>query len=186
MCKSHRAAWYRPGGFRYSPGCWSLYYVRRYGPEVGPYCPRVRRDIDHEPHSHLKSASEVGVPTPYGAVSARGMSTFVPGLLELSIYESISGSEMGDGALSPGEAGPQRCPEGELSPRAGSMKSPSQTSIISLWGWDFHTLRRGIDPRDVRFRLRALGVVYDVWKDLRSGDGILSSPCSAGRRCPVG
>ena len=52
----------------------------------------------------------------------------------------MDGFLTGDGELSsPGAAGPQRWPEGQLSPRAGSM-SPSQ-SAIPLWGWGFHTLR---------------------------------------------
>ena len=52
-------------------------------------------------------------------------------------------------------------PEGQLSPRAGSM-SLSQ-SATSQWGWDFHTLRGGIDPGDLRVRLQVVGVV-DAWK----------------------
>ena len=31
-------------------------------------------------------------------------------------------------------------------------------------GWGFHTLRGGIDPGDLRFRLRVVGVV-EIWKD---------------------
>ena len=42
--------------------------------------------------------------------------------------------------------------------------------------WDFHTVRDGIDPGDYRFLLWLIGVVYTyIWKDFRSGDGILSS-----------
>ena len=58
---------------------------------------------------------------------------------------------------SPGVAGPRCCPEGQLSPRAGSM-SPSQ-SAITQWGWGFHILRGGINPRDLRFRPPVVGVV---------------------------
>ena len=36
-------------------------------------------------------------------------------------------------------------------------------SSISLWGWGFHTVLGGIDPRDRRFRPRCAGVA-DVWK----------------------
>ena len=50
----------------------------------------------------------------------------------------------------PGAAGPRRWPEGQLSPRAGSM-SPSQ-SAISECGWGFNTVRGGIDSGDPRFR----------------------------------
>ena len=50
----------------------------------------------------------------------------------------------GDANLSsPATAGPRRCPEGQLSTRAGSM-SPSQSATSQL-GWDFHTLRGSID-----------------------------------------
>ena len=66
------------------------------------------------------------------------------------------------GTCPPGAAGPLRCPEGQLSPRAGSM-SPSQ-SAITQWGWGFHTLRGGIDQGDLRFRPRFAGVV-ETWKD---------------------
>ena len=57
---------------------------------------------------------------------------------------------------------PPRWPEGQLSQRAGSM-SPSQ-SVMTQWGWGFHTLRGGIDLVGLRFRPGAVGVV-DVWKD---------------------
>ena len=54
----------------------------------------------------------------------------------------------GDGkSSSPGAAGPRRCPEGQLSPRAGSM-SPSE-SAITQWGWGFYTAWGGIDPGDL-------------------------------------
>ena len=58
---------------------------------------------------------------------------------------------------SAGAAGPRRWPEVQLSPRAGS-KSPSQ-SVITQWGWGFHTLGGGIDPGDLRFRPRVVGFV---------------------------
>ena len=37
-------------------------------------------------------------------------------------------------------------------------------SAITQWGWGFHTLRGGIDPGDLRFRPRVVGVV-EIWKD---------------------
>ena len=83
-----------------------------------------------------------------------------------------------DGNLShPVAAEPRRWPEGQLSPRAGPM-SPSQSAITQL-GWGFHTLRGGIDPRNLRFRPRVVGVV-EIWKDFQPGDGNLSSPGCAG------
>ena len=53
--------------------------------------------------------------------------------------------------------------EVQLSPRAGSM-SLSQ-SATSQWGWGFHTLRSDIDPGELRFRPRVVGVA-NVWKGL--------------------
>ena len=63
---------------------------------------------------------------------------------------------------SPGAAGPRRCPERQLSPRAGSMSLIQ--SATSQLGWGFHTLRGGVDPRDIRLRPRVVGVV-EIWKD---------------------
>ena len=39
---------------------------------------------------------------------------------------------------------------------------------ISRWGWDFHTMRGGINPDDIRVRPRVVGVV-DVWMDSDPG-----------------
>jgi len=84
---------------------------------------------------------------------------------------------------SPGAAGLRRWSEGKLSPYAGSM-NPSQ-SATSQWGWSFHTVRGGIDPGDLRFRPRVVGVV-EIWKNCWSGDGKLYSPGAAGPRWPEG
>ena len=40
---------------------------------------------------------------------------------------------------------------------------PSQ-SVITQWGWGFHTLRGGIDPENLRLRPRVVGVV-EIWND---------------------
>ena len=92
--------------------------------------------------------------------------------------------DLSSGVSSPGAAGPRRWPEGQLSPRAGSM-SPSQ-SATSRWGWGFRIVQSGLDPGDLRFRPRVVGVVH-VLKDFFSGDRKLSFPGAAGpRRCPEG
>ena len=39
---------------------------------------------------------------------------------------------------------------------------------IGRWGWDFHIVRRGINPDDIRVRPRVVGVV-DVWMDFNPG-----------------
>ena len=38
-------------------------------------------------------------------------------------------------------------------------------SATSLLGWRFHTLRGGIDPGDLRFRPRVVGVV-EIFRDV--------------------
>ena len=74
----------------------------------------------------------------------------------------------GDEKLSsPGATGPRRCPERQLSPRAGSM-SPGQ-SAISQWGWGFHSRRGGIDPGDLCFHQRVVGV-EEILRDFSSGE----------------
>ena len=81
----------------------------------------------------------------------------------VGVVEIWKDFESRDEALSsPGVAGPQRCPERQLSPRAGFM-SPSH-SAITHWGWGFHNARGGIDPGDLCFRPRVLEVVA-IWKD---------------------
>ena len=51
----------------------------------------------------------------------------------VGVVDALNDFLSGDGGLSfPGAAGPRRCPEGQLSPRAGPM-SPSQ-STTSQWG----------------------------------------------------
>ena len=66
----------------------------------------------------------------------------------------------------PGCGGTRRWPEGQLSPRSASM-SPSKSAITQR-GWGFHTVRGGIDPGNIRFRPRVVGVV-DIWKDFDRG-----------------
>ena len=69
----------------------------------------------------------------------------------------------GDGnVFSSVAAGPRGWPGVKLSPRAASV-GPSQSSITQR-RWGFHTLRGGIDPGDLRFCPRVVGVV-EVWKD---------------------
>ena len=63
---------------------------------------------------------------------------------------------------SPGVAGPRRFPEGQLSPRSGSM-SPRQSGITQC-GWSLHTLLGSIDPVDLPFRPRVVEVV-EIWED---------------------
>ena len=85
---------------------------------------------------------------------------------------------------SPGAAEPRRWIERQLSPRAGSMSTTQ--SALSLWGWSLHTVRGGIDPGDLCFRPRVVGV-DEIRKDFRSRDKTLSSPGAAGpRRWPEG
>ena len=49
------------------------------------------------------------------------------------------------------------------------------------WGWGFHTVRGGIDPADLRFRPKDVGVTR-MLKDVSSGDETISSPGATGPR----
>ena len=62
----------------------------------------------------------------------------------------------------PGAAGPRRCPQGQLSPRVGSVSS--QPISDRPVGAGFPHRAGGVDPGDHRFRPGAAGVV-DVWSD---------------------
>ena len=71
----------------------------------------------------------------------------------VGVVEVWRDSSSGDGNLSClGAAGPLRWPEGQLSPRAGSMSASE--SAITQWGWGLQSLRGGIDPGDQCFRHR--------------------------------
>ena len=76
-----------------------------YSPGIGNYLPRVRRDLGIDPrgNSHCalaltiqQPACGIGVSTPCGAVSTRGICVFVPGLLELKRYGRIYDPGMGN------------------------------------------------------------------------------------------
>ena len=60
-----------------------------------------------------------------------------------------------------------RCTEGFIigawipSPGAAVSMSLSQ-SVIRRWGWSFHTVRDGVDPRNRYFSPRLAG---DIWRD---------------------
>ena len=56
-------------------------------------------------------------------------------------------------------------------------------SAMSQSGWGFHTMRRGIHPGDHLFRPRCVEV-EDVWNNVWSGDGTLSSICVVGSTKP--
>ena len=42
---------------------------------------------------------------------------------------------------------------------APALRTILSQSAIGQWGWGFHTVRGGFDPRDHRFRPRVVGVV---------------------------
>ena len=108
----HRAGRYRPVGSPLSPaGCWSRRDMEEFQTrEKRPYHPRVRRDLDVVPSGNSRrtgcmspsqSATRdvVGVSTPCGVVTTRGICVFVPGLLEMQIYGRIC--DRGIGAYPP-------------------------------------------------------------------------------------
>ena len=59
------------------------------------------------------------------------------------------------------------------------LHEPRQ-SAITQWDWGFRTARGGMDPGDLCFRPRGVGVV-EVWRDFSSGDKTLFFPGTAGR-----
>ena len=75
--------------------------------------------------------------------------------------------------------GPRRWPEGQLSPRDGSM-SLGQSATRQL-GVRLHALRSRLDPGDPCLRPPVVGVVA-IWKDFRCGDKTMSSPGVTGHR----
>ena len=46
----------------------------------------------------------------------------------------------------------------------GSRCRVGAVVVFGPWDWDFHTVQGGVDPEDIDFRLRGVGVV-EVWKD---------------------
>ena len=62
---------------------------------------------------------------------------------------------------------------GLILPGCGGTSTMSPSLILNQpgqWGWNFHTIRGGVDSRDVRFRLRVVGFI-DVRNYFLSGDG---------------
>ena len=49
------------------------------------------------------------------------------------------------------------------------LHEPQPISNHPEWGWGFHTLWGGIDPGDLFFRPRVVGVV-EIWREFSSGD----------------
>ena len=96
--------------------------------------------------------SGVGVSTPAGAESTRGISVYDPRMFRgLRMLKDFSSGD--ESILSPGATGPRSWQEGQLSSRAVSM-SPGQ-SATSQWRKGFHAVPGGIDLRDHRFGQRA-------------------------------
>lgn len=96
----------------------------------------------------------------------RGVSVYVPGLLEVNTYGSASDSDMG-----PYDSW---VPWGIDQEPIQAMNQPVELG--------FYTLRGGIDWRNVRCSPRAVGCA-DVHKDLKSGDATFSSLGSVRPQC---
>ena len=109
---------------------------------------------------HWVYEPQVGVSTPCGAVSTRETTIFVPGLFcFLYMYRTINHPVMG-------------------------FYPPRVALAVRTPGWGFHPVGGGIDPGDHRFRPRFVVGVH-VRKDVRSGNGTLSSPrATLGLRTP--
>ena len=129
---------------------------------MGPYLPRVRRKCPplmglYPPRTALWSSNVSAISQrywgfPHRAGRCRPEKAGFSRLVE--VLEILNDLWTGDGTLS-SRGG------------AGSTYEPSQ-SEIGRWGWDFHTVRECINPDDIRFRPRVVGVV-DVWMDSDSG-----------------
>ena len=131
-----------PGDHRFRPQVVEVVDVWKLNRGWDPVVPGWRWHCFRAPANH-RSAGGVGFSTPYGAVSTRGITVFVPRLLDLYMYGGIS------------DLGMRPCrPRMTLA----LFSSPSQ-SAIGRRGWGFHTVRCGFDPGDHRFRPPVVGVV---------------------------
>ena len=105
-----------------------------------------------------------GVYSPCGAVSTREI-CFLSRLVK--VLDMWNDLWTGDGTLS-------------SRGRAGSTyESYCSQSEIDRWGWDFHTVRRGINPDDIRVRPRVVAVVDVCVDGFRSRHLTLSCPGDA-------
>ena len=91
--------------------------------------------------SNRRSASDVGVSTPCGAMSIQENIIFVHGVLELQEYIGIFN------------------PHGIISFLGGAGSTCSSQLAIGQKDWGFHIARRDADPGDSRFTPRGIGVV---------------------------
>ena len=165
----HPAGRYRPrGSALLSPRCWSRRdmegFLTRGWERILPGCGGTSALAQgatfdprwlQEPQRISNHPTGLGFPHPTGRYRPEG-SAFRPRVV--GVVKKWKDSSPGDGNLSsPGAVGPRRWPEGQISPRVGSM-SPSQ-SAITRWGWGLLTLNLG----DLRLRPRVVEVV-DIWK----------------------
>ena len=135
-------------------------------PGMGSYPARARRDFDLVPRGNSACADSVS--PSQSPISQRGWHfhtvrggidpgdhCFIPGSLELYVYEVRKDFGSGDGLSSPGAAGPRRWPEGNCYPCVGSMSPPNQRS-----GNRAGRYRPAVSPF-----VPVVGVVLiDVWK----------------------
>lgn len=98
-------------------------YVRDHDPEMGPYHPRIRWEIDHEPQPNLKSDSRASVITLCTALFSQGRSVFVLGCRGCRRMKRCMVQICN--LIVHGAAKPRRFPEGKLSPSTSST-GPSQ------------------------------------------------------------
>ena len=134
----------------------------------------------HESQPTLKLPVVLGL-SHLGAVSIRGISVFVPGLLFYNVRKDYE-VEIGPYhlrvrrkfAVSPGG-----------NSRRGLTQMTPPKAAISRWGRGSHPFRGGTDPGELRFCCRIFGVV-DVKKDLWSPVWTLSSPGAAELRANLG
>ena len=120
----------------------------------------------------------VGVSIPCGAVSTRGITVLIPGLLELKGFLEIFLIRAWDLNLS--VSGATSTLAGGATLAARWLHEPRPISNPPVW-LGFHTVQGRINPGDPRFRPQVV-VGVEVWKGFESGGVNLSSPGVAGAR----
>ena len=160
----HLAGRYRPGVCAFSSrGCWRCRNIEEFlirgwelillgsggtsglarGETLAARCLRGPQPIIHHP-------VPLGFPHPVGRYRPGGSAFSLSGFYSCRDMERFPIRRWM--LILPGCRETSALARGKLSPRASSM-GPIQ-SAITQWGWGFHTLRGGIDPRDLRFRPR--------------------------------
>ena len=147
---AHRAGWFQSGKPPFSSlGHRGRKYLQGF----------LVRGWNYPPGSRWSTINGARVSTPWGVVRTRGTVVFVLGALGCRTCKYMEGN-------------PKRG-SGTILPVLRWLYEPQP--ICDQYGWDFHTVRGGVDPGDHRFHSRGVGVV-NVRRGLRTGDRALYPP----------